>query len=373
MPREIKTTDDPNTVFRLARQRQEIEAMFARAVYNVFNNGAALAKLQGVASSILKMMNQGPPQAVDDAIRGEGFLRLWKRIPKGRPGIAMYESPILARKLDASDCADVIRLAGEWVEVGGFGDGTRVRPPTGNSPGTVKEAFRAGGKKVWGPTARVRKDGWDIEPHLKAHMRDQNAAFTGMAGMRGHHGKKRSKRASGTSNVLALDRLFGLVVACDISGTTADCVFSLELFGGQFDMTAAYYMLPLGTIVHNMHHSVLEVAGDSPQRRDELPHRVLQHAEADPCARGFPPELNGLQAAIDTADTLMRQFGLHHMRYYEGARPKGAFQFQGPELIALRNSPISDAVTMLDRAPRLGGYPQRHTVVELLRSAGLTL
>jgi hypothetical protein len=373
MPREIRTVDDPNTVFRLARERQEIEAMFARAVYNVFNSGAALAKLQGVASSILKMMNQGPPQAVDDAIRGEGFLRLWKNIPKGRNGIAMYESPILARKLDASDCADVIRLAGEWVEVGGFGDGSRVRKPTGNTPGTVKDAFRAGGKQVWGPTARVRKDGWDIEPHLKDHMRDQNATFTGMAGVRGHHGKKNSKRAAGSSNVLQLDRLFGLVVACDISGTTADCIFSLELFGGQFGMTAAYYMLPLGTIVHNMHHSVLEVALATSLNKEMDYHIGFFNTLKPSRAKSFPPELAGLQTAIGTADSLMKHFDLHHMRYYEGTKPSGVFQFQGPETIALRNSPISNAVTMLDRAPCLGGYPQRHTVVKLLESGGFIL
>jgi hypothetical protein len=370
MPREIKTTEDPSAVFALARHRQEVEAAFARSVYNVFNQGVALQKLQAVASSLLQMMMDGPGAAVDAALRDEGGLRLWEKVPKSRPGLAMWQGPVHARKLDATDCADVIRLAGAWVEVGGFGDANPAQPPQGNTPGTVKDAFRAGGQSVWGGGARVRAGGWDIEPHLRGHMRDPNAAFSGMAGVRGHHGKKASKRAAGSSSVLQLDRLYGLVVACDISGTTADCVFALELFGGDFGMTAAYYMLPLGTIVHNMHHSILEVALVA-SLNGEMDYHVGFFDSLRPLrASGFPAELAGLQNAINTADSQMRQRGLHHLRYYENQAPKGAFQFQGAELVALRNSPISNAVTMLGRAPCLGGFPQRHTVVELLRSGG---
>jgi hypothetical protein len=284
--------------------------------------------------------------------------------------MTMWQHPMHLRKLDATDCADVIRLAGAWVERGGLQGGARAHMPRGNDPGTAKEAFRVGGKQFWGPGARVREDGWDIEPHLVPFMRDQRAAFTGMAGQRGHHGKKRSKRAAGSSSVLQLDRLYGLVVACDISGTTADCVFALELFGAEYGLTAAYYMLPLGTIVHNMHHSVLEVALVA-SLNGEMEYHVGFFETLRPMrAAAFPPELNGLQQAIDVARAQMQNEELHHLRYYEGHLPKGIFQFRRHELAALRTSPISDAVEMLGRAPCLGGYPQRSDVVRLLQSQG---
>lgn len=373
MPREIRTLDDPNEVFRLARQRQIVEAQFAKRVYDVFNTGPALQKLQGVAKSLMRLMADGPVNAFDAAVKDEGNLRLWQKVPKNLPGLTMWQSPIHLRRLDATDCADLIRLAGAWVEAGGLGGGQRARLPRGSAPGTAKEAYRVGGEYVWGRHARVRQAGWEIEPHLVPHMRDPNAAFTGMAGVRGFYGKKASKRAAGTSSVLQLDRLFGLIVACDISGTTADSIFALELFGGEFDMSAAYYMLPLGTIAHNLHHSILEVALVT-SLNGEMDYHIGFFDTLKPtrCVT-FPVELAGLQVAIQAANLSMQNQGLHHMRYYEGSSLKGAFQFQGAELVAFKNSPISRCVTMLQRAQCLGGYPQRHTVVELLRSAGLMM
>jgi hypothetical protein len=355
MPREIRTTDDPNEVRRLARERQEVEAQFARTVLDVFDSGLALQKLQRVAQALMGMMAEGPFKAIDKALKMESKLRLYDKVQKNASSLKLSaQSPVLLRKLDATDCADVIRLAGAWVESGGLCDGD-----------AVKTAFRPG--ETFGEGLRVRKSGrYQIPPHLVPYMRDPNA-FAGMTG----------KRAVGTSSVLQLDRLFGLVVACDISGTTADCVFALEvvtpLVPPQLQMTAAYYMLPLGTIAANMHHSLLEVALVLSLNEEADYHIGFFSTLKPKRAHVFPPELGAIEGAMAMADDRMKRQGLHHLCYYEGDSVKGVFQFQGAELIALRNSPISDAVEMLSRAQCLGGYPQRHAVVELLRSGGFVL
>lgn len=362
MPTEITTLEDPNEVFRLSRETQIVEAQLAEGIYGVFNSGGALKKLQAVAKVILRKMMAGPPLAFRGAIAEEGNLRLWKKVPKNQVGFGMWQSPVLLSKLDASDCSDLIRLAGAWVEKGGLGD---------LAPASVKDAFRAGGDQVWGPTARVREAGWEIEPHIAPHMRDQNAGFTGMGGVGGHHGKLASKRAAGTSSLLKLDRLFGLIVACDISGTTADTVFALEFFGSTVGLTPAYYMLPLGTIAHNMHHSVLEVALATSLNGDMDYHIGFPHTLKPTSCGAFPPELYGLQRVLDAAHHKMA--GLHHLRYYEGSQPKGAFKFdRSLDVRQLSNSPLSNAKRMLEWASG-GGYPSRDDVVRLLRTHGMMM
>lgn len=354
MPTEITTLENPNEVFRLSREAQTAEAMLAKGIYDVFNSGEALKNLQAIAKVILKQMLEGPELAFDLAIKDEGNLRLWKKVPMNRPGFAMWQSPVYLKKLDATDCADLIRLAGAWVESGGLGN---------RAPADVKEAFRGGGDQTWGPNARVRKSGWEIEPHVRPHMRDPNAGFSGMGGVGGTHGKKFSKRAAGTSSVLKLDRLFGLIVACDISGTTSDTVFALEVFGAALGLSPAYYMLPVGTIVHNMHHSVLEVAL-AISLNEEMDYHIGYPGTLKPTHCGaFPPELSAISGVLQMADTRMKS--LHHLRYYEGPLPKGVFKFEtDSDLAKLQN--LAKAKEILKWAYG-GGYPSRDEVVGLMR------
>lgn len=355
MPTEITSVENPNEMFRLARELQIVEADLARGVYNVFNSGDALKKIQGVAKVIMRMMLEGPRLAFSLSIGEEGNLRLWEKVPKNRTGFTMWQSPILLKRLDATDCADLIRLAGCWVEKGGLGD---------LAPASVKDAFRVEQRhEIWGPTARVRDKGWEIDPHLVSHMRDPNASFSGMGGVGGKHGKF-SKRAAGSSSVLKLDRLFGLLVACDISGTTADTVFALEFFGASLGLTPGYYMLPIGTIVSNMHHSVIEVAlaiciNGSMEYYIGFPETL----KPKKCLN-FTSELSEISGVLQSANMKMKK--LHHLRYYEGSRPKGIFKIDNPlEVTKLRNSRLSNAKEMLAWASG-GGYPSRDDVVWLM-------
>lgn len=375
---EITNTSD---IKHLVNRREQVEASFARNVYNVFNRPPALSTLHQVTAKLMKLMANGPAEALNRALHEESNLRLFKsgKVPHDKTGIAMFESEILVRRggLDASDCADVIRLAGAWVEQGGFGDATSINLPNSNSPGTVKNAFRPGGNAVWGKEARDRGKGWEIEDHLKSFMRDPQAKFSGMGGLHGLKGKV-SKRATRNSNTLKLDRLFGLTVGCDISGTTSDSTFALELFGHELGLSAGYYMLPMGTIVHNMHHTLLEVALPI-CLNGEMDYHVGFFSTLRPtAAHNFTPELTGLEEAMQMADSEMHSEKLHIICYWNDSTPQsgmlypsGLFQLDHTEVERLLHSPLSRAVHMLEEAPHLHSFPDRNAVLSLLSHHGI--
>ena len=65
-----------------------------------------------------------------------------------------------------------------------------------------------------------------------------------------------------SSTIGKIDRMFGLVPAADISGTTTDTIFFMEkLFSAYYTtLDPVFYVLPLATIVAGAHHSLVEVA-----------------------------------------------------------------------------------------------------------------
>lgn len=151
MATEIRFVDNPTEVRRLASATQIVEARLAKEIYDTFNAGEAVRNLQKVAKAIMQQMYDGPDHAFANSIRDEGNLRLWARLTKSKSGFSrVLRRPVLFRRLDASDCADLIRLAGAWVEKGGIDDPT------------IKEAFRAGGPigaEDEGLTIRTRQFG----------------------------------------------------------------------------------------------------------------------------------------------------------------------------------------------------------------------
>ncbi len=356
MPIEIK---NPNEMDLLAHRIQIVEAQLAKGIYTAFNSGVALSKLQAIAKEILKQMENGPDAAFHAANAEERFLRVWKKIERHKTSFHAFQFSHNLIKLDATDCADLIRVAGAWVESGGLK----------HAPASVKDAFRGGknpgpgssGLDVWnqkgeaGPRIRVRGDGRAVEPHLQPYQRDPTA-FSGM----------KRKRACAESTLLKLDRLFGLVVACDISGTTADTVFALEVFGAQQGLHAAYYMLPLGTIVHNMHHSILEVALPITLNREMKYHIGFPDTLVPTHANGYPPELQSIANVLTNANS--RMLSLHHMCYFVGGVKTGCFMFESNELMRLKN--LSEATKMHTWALG-GGHPTRNEVVRLLIDGGI--
>jgi hypothetical protein len=293
------------------------------------------------------------------------------------------------RRLDASDCADIIRFAGAWVENGGLigagatGSSTDAWGQNLSNSEAIKDAFRPGvqtGRGDWRnevestwsdgkgrfdqPDLTKRRDrgpGWKIEPHLVDLMRDPKG-FSGMAGIGA--GCKGSKRAQGESNVLKLDRLFGLVTACDISGTTTDTAFALEVWGGGI-VSAGYYLVPFGTIAHNMHHSLLEVAL-ALSINHIIDYRIGFFETMLP-TKNLPAELNQIAAILAGTQQRMRNWGLHFICYYQNNQVAGCYQFSGADVDRLYNSEVSRATTMLDKAQALSAYPSKAEVDDLMQ------
>lgn len=385
MPREMTGGELPE-MFRLCHEKERIEAELGRNIYNVFNHGAALEKLQRVGGAILGRMSEDSGSSTETiafnrAIEEERNLRLWDKIPqKTKSAFCLFaSSPMYVKRLDVTDVGDIIRLAGAWVEMGGG------RPEEGFA--TRKEAYRggvgAGAARVWTQPgkeqgkrlaaekaagrsldvrgARWRDEGWTLEPQLQEFARDPSG-FSGMGGVRG----RASKRLVSGSNLSTINRLFGLTWGCDISGTTCDEVFALDTWGPCILGHAAYAMLPLGVIVHNMHHTILEVALPL-SINDRIDYRVGFFDTLVP-RLGLPAELSAIHGWIAQADQQMA--GKHLLRYYENGRPVGCFRFTDEEIPRLRRADISHARTLLQLASsgRIGVFPSRAQVERLIAS-----
>ena len=129
------------------------------------------------------------------------------------------------------------------------------------------------------------------------------------------------KRAQLNSNVLKLDRLFGLIILCDISGTTSDSTVTVEVMG-QGLLNELYYLLPVATIVHNLHHSVLEVAlalAENGAIDYDVGFYTTLLPKIPPERRAAPELYNKILGILQNAENGGK--GLHLLLYY-GAEPQ---------------------------------------------------
>lgn len=171
------------------------------------------------------------------------------------------------------------------------------------------------------------------------------------------------KRATGDSNVLKLDRILGLITGADISGTTADTVFALETIGINY-LTAAYYMLPLATIVHNNHHALIEVAL-ALSMNGVLDYHIGFYDTLLPKGTGVvPSELEGVEEILDDADRDYRN--RYFVVYYDDrGNVAGCIVMSRSEAWDLRYKMCFQATRLLDKAPSLPLCPSRDTVLSL--------
>jgi len=383
--------ENPNQLQLWIQSNQINEAKLAKKIYDVFNSGTMLERLQTFAGMILNKMGTGGEAPFKAAIGAENRLRFWRHMPKAehttqQEFIWFADAPIKLKRLDASDCSDIIRLSGEWIERGGLAApgattyGKKGAPQNAwNKNQTVsdsiKDAFRPGpqGQGSWKNKVdatwadgkgrfekvtikrRDRGPGRPVEDHLKPYMRKPDD-FSGMQG----------KRLQGFSNILRIDNLFGLVRACDISGTTADTVFALECWGHSANLTSIYYMLPLGTIVHNMHHSIIEVAAD-------LSLNLIIDYHIGFYTTLIPIGCTSIPSDITAAVTLAEnsQENRHMLVYYKGVKPEGCMLFLRDELSRLSHSDLTKVAALVKRASTLWKYPTKKDVLGLYNSYNL--
>lgn len=354
-----------------AEAHQTFESVLAKSLYKEFNEGAAKEKLQWLAWHCLYRMAYWGPDQVKIAAGEDGELRVWRHVPGGENAEAIkrfldmpwYQS---IGKFSASDVSDVIRAFGTWVEKGGLANPyldekvklkDKDKETEKGLSDSIKGAYRPG-EKVWELPYRDRtknkKDAWPVEAHVDVREEADKAAVYGMM----------LKRAKDDSNVLKIDHIFGLITGCDISGTTSDTVFALEVVG--YDLfTAAYYLLPMATIVYNNHHSLIEVAL-ALTLNDVIDYEVGFYQTLLPKRCKVPPELQGIGEILRTADGAGTN---RHVVCFYKDRDRGGlaggylFNREEAEAIMLA-SQCFNAGDLLKKAPGFKRYPTQKALQE---------
>jgi hypothetical protein len=377
-------------ITQYCREKQVNEAALARDVYMNFERPGVLSNVRQTVHTALGAMVSGAPGPVTAAIAAEPALDVWRTIgPKTHHGLKLLHfDQTKFNGLTPSDCSDLIRLIGAWVEKGGLigaGAGGTTNTAWENNLHTgasIKEAYRPGvhtdkvsTENVWGDkkerfkdVAVARRDrgpGRPIEDHIRPYMRDPNA-FSGMGGTPAE--PQKGKRPQNESSVLKLDRLFGLIQACDISGTTADTMFALEAWGGSY-LTATYYMLPLATIVHNNHHSLIEVAL-AMSLNGIISYEVGFYSTLLPKGR-VPKEMEGIDRTLAAAEHNVRN--RHFVAYYVSADPDpaGLVEFTPQEVAGLRTRRFWHSVDLVDAALVMPRFPSAGSVRDLCQKFGV--
>ena len=395
-----------------ARKQSELvqagEAILAKNLYKEFNEGRALENLQNLAGFCIGTMLDDNV-ALQKACLKENQLTVWQKIG-GNSRAALYEFhdlpfDISEGTFDASDVSDIIRLFGEFIEQGGAaGEGFKGPADIVDDWGTkltpsmsVKQAYRGavpgsqGTDKdrighVWGEikyygakeskekfgsianvgtvkgttmlagdgvARRNRSDeGWEPEQHID--LRADKSAISGM----------KLKRAQEDSNILKIDRLFGLITGADISGTTADTICAVELLGHPRGINALgpiYYLLPLATIVYNNHHALLEVAL-ALTLNGVIDYNIGFYTTLLPKdANPIPPELTGIDGILTQAENRFKNQRL--VTFYNGKDElAGGFLFTDDEA---RRGTINAATLLKMAWNSLPRYPLEQTVRSL--------
>jgi hypothetical protein len=358
------------------REKQQNEQELAQKLYEVFDSGVAITKVRGVISAAVDaMVEDGASSAAKSAVGEEGSLEVWKKSDSRMAGLpsladiaAKLRDPRHQRLFSATNCADLIRLVGCWIEKGGgfagYKDFNLAHRP-GVVAGDASPSSR-NQSQVWdqkGANApRSRGKGWAVEGHLADSVppvrRLVPSAFYGMKG----------KRANLDSTVLKIDRMFGLLVGADISGTTTDSTLLVEVYGasGSQQLHSGYYLLPAATIVYNLHHTLIEVAlALSLNGVLDENYRIGFYRSLTPRG-GFPSELDRIPGILDSAESSTKN--RHFLIWYDRSVPKGFIQFAKSEAEALRASRLSDGLEVLAHAKKLSPFPTRDEVFGMVKA-----
>lgn len=190
-------------------------------------------------------------------------------------------------RVSALHCGDFIRIFGEITEV--KENKVEIHPDLK----AAKEAFQIGGDEFWkkessvdkhlpmvgqkaDPGTRVRLGTKQRLPDISNSMRERIEKFgqvrSGPRKVAFRNLEPRSPAESGQIGagmvvwapqdldiLYRIEVAFGLRVGATISGTTADTLYFLSVFG-KVGMDPIFYLLPFATIVAPGHHSLIEAA-----------------------------------------------------------------------------------------------------------------
>jgi hypothetical protein len=383
MPQTIEGSDRISQ-FMLEKQANEIElAWDLRDIFN--NNESLVGPLRQLASFALDEL---------DALRrasAEGqqvVTAAWQGEVKGPKNKALIKYQTLANiinnvpSLSAEECSDVIRLYGEVVEKGAKKYGKPAQPqgfvPPPPNPLKAyadldgkKSSMRRGGDPVWKIGRQRDRTAPAAPAHLPPHVHEFISSLKGGISV---------STLKETSTVLKVNRVFGLMDAADISGTTTDSIFFIRryarLFQQQFNQYPGlagalddpiYHLLALATLVAGGHHSLLESALSLSLNRHitGVVYKIglytsLLPSNSTHAARGVV--FNKLRVAENNIRNRLL------LAYYDGPQPRGCYLYakQGKEKDDFMRLAKADTF-LLDSFRRFGDpWPKKDTVDTLI-------
>jgi hypothetical protein len=256
---------------RLEQANQQVEAALALRLYMFFGSQIR-PQLQEISETILDILYSvgfmGNVSQINQFLERFRYLDVLKTY-----GANFNRLVSNVHNMSPSHCSDMIRLYGEWIEKKPFQGAANekkeeFRPGLGTgmqSKGAIWQEMRQrmdwGGKKIrkivanqpaWGGL-RPGMGEWQAQA-VPQHLR--SIRYLSPQAIGNHAGGISLKGVINRSAVGKLDRVFGLLEGADISGTTADSTYVVS----SFNVDPIMYLLPLGTLVYNFHHTWLEVA-----------------------------------------------------------------------------------------------------------------
>ena len=319
-----------------------------------------------VAFAINEM--KSTPDILRLAMNEEKFLAVWHTRNELSRMVNSDVQNELIKKLTASECADMIRLYGAFVE-----NGAKAKIADLIDQDSAKRSKRQA--DVFSSDYRMR--GQFISPADKINRGVTNELVLGQYEdwkeqlIGGHGGAVHGiqlKQAAKADVIGKIEKTFGLHRGAAISGTTADTIFFLEHFSAAIgeELDPVYYMLPLGTIVYNYHHALAEVAMTltlngvldysmgiySTLVPSNTHHRLAQHIRN---------ELSFLENRIDNKLMLI---------YYNGNNIEGCYQFETAEKADFQRLAKAD-MNLWTTFKGFNEWPSEANILALLRQNGL--
>lgn len=375
---------DKRTINEKIRIKQDLEVKLSHEVYELFNSHPYIEWLRATAKAAIESMLQSQYHAaLENAIKDESFLQIWKRrsAPHTRLGIKTlrYSTSFF----DVADCADIFRLTGAWVEHGGvafdpsfagylkpgtqgprqrtLADEIKTEERAGVTPTGAAGSDPMSVDRLWDSAHRQREalvgskavagaatDKWKL--HYAAGL-DKHRHHEGVAGreVKRIPRKQEADRIESSDNILNMDYLFGLRDVCSISGTTADTAYVMNQWGHQFTngvhtLSEDFYILPVGSIATFHHHSILEVAL-ALAAREYIDYKIGFFNTLLPRQTGYSDDkIRGqLTTIFNRYESEMRLNELYCLVYYEKEAPGGGIVFVTPyEIMQFRKSAIAD-------------------------------
>ncbi len=409
MPELIENPKDVEAWVQ-AKQRNEVE--ICKKIMEVFDTcGDLIDPLRVAAEKALEDMalvaenSEKGKKAVNDAIHSEkdASVKVLKEvagIDDSLPSNVDVLRPIMARadKLSATQCSNVIRLYGDFIEKAGKQLAGEISPKLQEAYAAL-DAQKGGERKGVGPGAN-KSGPTDNPEHIwnTAKKKDERGNLVDMIDPRtkkpyatGRHrdvkseaykqllelnpksieahlqsldgGSKRWELKDG-SIISRMDQVFGLVPASDISGTTTDTIFFIQRFlggnvMGKFDHV--FYLLPVGTIVSGAHHSVVEVAAPLSQSKI-MNYRIGYYDTLMPIKRTTHNGVKQLDAVLKNG--FKDQRNRHMMIFYKAPHQiEGCYLFKGIEKSWLK---FCDSVTALAVFQKIPAWPTKKDVYKVI-------